>query len=716
MSIEITSDRIRTLLRPRDVALVGASNKSVFSFSAYDNFRTFGKADHAFLINPKGEEVHGAKSYRSIREVPVPIDLAYIMTPQAATLDVIRGLAAEGVKNGVLLTAGYGEAGDAGRAARAELVALAEELDFCFIGPNMLGIANWVDGMPICSIRVKPNTHPAVALLSQSGASSAAMHDFAEMTGVELSYMVTLGNEALVTAGHVLDFLAEDETTKAVAIFLETIRDPEVFRRAALKAAERGKPVVVLKAGSSELAARTASAHTGALVGDDRVIDAVLRELGVVRVDTIEDMLLTAGIAAHLGPVETPGIGIASISGGACDVIADRAQDLGAELPALAPETKGRIGAFFAAFGTVQNPLDVTGAAVIDPTIFARAITALADDPRIGVVGVVNALPLEGDPERYPARPLIQQIGRGMKDASVPTVYINQVIQPTTATGRWLLDDAEIPYAASGLTSAVLGMQKTIEWSARRRELRAPAASRAPVPVPAVAERRGTWSETRARALLAGAGIPVIPAKTATTADEAVAFAAELGGPVAIKVVSPEILHKSDIGGVALGVEGADAVRSAYEKVVGAGRAVPGATVEGALVSPMRAPATELLVGVVRDPQWGPILAVAVGGVFVEALDDSVLTPLPVAPDRAAALLGRLKASRVLDGFRGGAPADRAALGALIARVGDLALALGPDLVSLEINPLRVDGAQLEALDAVVEWAPESAAGAGRDK
>lgn len=705
MPVEITSERLRALLRPRTVAFIGASNKSVFSLMAYRNLERFGKADRVFLVNPKGEEVHGRTSYRSIADVPEAVDLAYIMTPQAVTLDVIRELVAHGVRNGILLTAGYGEAGAAGKQAQAELVALAEELDFCFIGPNMLGIANFVDGMPIGSITVDEFEHPSIALLSQSGASSGAMYDFAKMTGVEMTYMVTLGNEAMVTVGHLLDFLVDDEATKAVAIFMETIRDAEVFRRAALRAAERGKPIVVLKAGTSELAARTASAHTGALVGDDRVIDAIFHELGVIRVDTIEDMLLTAGIAAHLGPLEKPGIGIASISGGACDIIADRAQDMGASLPALAPATTERIGGFFAAFGTVQNPLDVTGAAVIDPSIFTKSIEALADDPAIGVVGVVNALIWEGDPATYGARPIIQAIGRGLKAAAVPTLYINQTIQPTSAVSKWLLDDAEIPYVASGLKSALLGMHKTGEWSQRRRELLAPVVARPAVPVPPAGERGGTWSEARARTLLAGAGIPVIPALLATTAEEAVAAATSLGGPVAIKVVSPQILHKSDIGGVRLGVEGADAVRAAFEAVVAAGAGVPAATVEGALVSPMRTPATELLVGVVRDPQWGPILAVAVGGVFVEALNDSVLTPLPVSPERATALLGRLKAAKVLDGYRGSAPVDRAALGELIAKVGDLALALGDDLVSLEINPVRVDGAQIEALDAVVEWA-----------
>src|SRR4051812_25145858 len=213
------------------------------------------------------------------------------------------------------------------------------------------------------------------------------------MMGIGMSYLVTLGNEAMITAGHVLDFLVDDGRSKAVAVFMETVRDPETFRRAALRAADAGTAIVVLKAGSSHLAARTAAAHTGALVGDDATIDAVFRDLGVIRVDSIEDMLMTAGAAAALGRLDRSGIGVVSISGGACDIVADRVEDLGGDLPALAPQTEAALTEIMPGYGTVQNPLDVTGAAIIDPMIFTRAVAAMSTDPSVGVVAVVNGLP-----------------------------------------------------------------------------------------------------------------------------------------------------------------------------------------------------------------------------------------------------------------------------------------------------------------------------------
>jgi acyl-CoA synthetase (NDP forming) len=428
----------------------------------------------------------------------------------------------------------------------------------------------------------------------------------------------------------------------------------------------------------------------------------------VIRVDSIEDMLITAGAAAALGRLERPGIGIVSISGGACDIVADRAEDLGAALPELAGPTRDALGRIMPDYGTVQNPLDVTGAAIIDPSIFTRAIEIMAADPSVGVVGVINSLPWQDAGRPYAGQMFVDAIGAGMAAAACPAAYINQVMQPVTAYTRKVMDQGNVPYAIPGLRQAMVALRHVGWWSDVTRGPRPAAAAAARIAVPAAAARRGRWSEDAARALLAGAGLPVVPARLVTSAEEAAAAAADLGGPVAVKVASPDILHKSDIGGVRLGVAADEgAVRAAYQAVAAAASAVDGARVEGVLVSPMRPSATELLVGVVRDPQWGPVLAVALGGVFVEVLRDSVLSLLPVTPARARELLLRLRGAALLQGARDTRPADLDALAAVVARVGDLALALGDDLESLEVNPLRVDGAAIEVLDAVVTWTRE---------
>ena len=300
------------------------------------------------------------------------------------------------------------------------------------------------------------------------------------------------------------------------------------------------------------------------------------------------------------------------------------------------------------------------------------------------------------------AQMFVDAIGAGIQSARCPVAYINQVMQPITGYTRVVMERGQVPYVIPGLRQAVVALRHVAWWS---QVIRTPAtaAPREPVPVPAPDRRRGRWSEHAARGLLSDAGIPVVPARLVRSADEAAEAAAGFGGPLSVKIVSADILHKSDIGGVRLDVPAdEDAVRAAYQAVTGA---VPaGARIEGALISPMRRGGAELLVGVVRDPQWGPVLAVAVGGVFVEVLRDSALAPLPVSAAQAGPLLDRLRGRAVLDGVRGGAPADRDALAAVIARIGDLALALGEDLESLEVNPLLADGSRIEALDAVVTW------------
>jgi acetate---CoA ligase (ADP-forming) len=703
MTSQITGDRLATLFRPRSVALVGAADKSVFSQLAYRNLVEFGFADRTYLVNRRGGQTHGRPAVTSCGQIGEQVDVAFLMVPQGGTLEAMSDASAAGIRNAVVLSSGYGEAGEAGRAAQAELVAHAQSLDMVLLGPNNLGFANFTDGIPVTSVPGLPRAGGPVALLSQSGASSSAMLDFATMVNVGLSYLVTLGNEAMITVGHMLDFLVDDPATRAVAVFMETVREPEVFRRAARRAAEAGKAIVALKAGSSELSARTAAAHTGALVGDDRLINAIFADLGVIRVDSIEDMLITAGAAAALGRLERPGIGIVSISGGACDIVADRAGDLGAELPGLAAVTEEALSGIMPDYGTVQNPLDVTGAALIDPTIFTRSIGAMSRDPSVGVVGVINGVPWIDDGKPYVVQHLVDAIGAGMAQAACPTVYINQVMQPVTDYTRSIMARGGVGYVIPGLRQAIVALRNVAWWSQVTSDMTEAADPPAVVPVPAAARRRGQWSEQAARAMLADAGIPVVPARLVDTADDAVKAAAEFGGRVCVKIVSPEITHKTDIGGVLLDIPADEgAVRAAFGSVTAA--AAKGATVQGVLVSPMRRGGAELLAGVVRDPQWGLVLAVALGGIFAEVLQDSALAPLPVTSARARRMLEGLRGRPILNGARGAAPANLDALAAVIARIGDLALALGDDLDSLEVNPLRVDGTTVEALDAVVTW------------
>jgi acetate---CoA ligase (ADP-forming) len=706
MNTDITPHRLGTLFRPDRVALVGASNKSTFSALAYRNLVEFGFSDRTHLVNRRGVEVHGRSTVTSCSAIGEDVDVAFILVPQAGTLDALTEAAQAGIRNAVVLASGYGEAGEAGRLAQQQLVEHARSLDMVVLGPNHLGFANFVDRVPVTPVPDLPERSGRVALLSQSGASSSAMVDLAGLVDADLSYLVTLGNEAMITAGHVLDFLVEDDHTDAIAIFMETVREPGVFRAAAQRAAAAGKAIVVLKAGSSVLSARTAAAHTGALVGDDRTISAIFAELGIIRVDSIEDMMITAGAAAKLGRLRTSGIGIVSISGGACDIVADRAEELGAAIPGLSAETEKRLAAIMPDYGTVQNPLDVTGAALADPSLFTRAIDIISRDTSIGVVGVINTLPWQGDGP-YSQQAFADAIGAGATAAATPVVYINQVLQPITDYTRQIMTAAAIPFTIPGLRQATVALRNVAWWSDVTRGAAHPAPIAEDVAVTTELPKEGSWSEATARGVLAQAGIRVIPAGLVTSADQAAKAAATFDGPVVLKIASPDILHKSDIGGVVLGVEGDDDVRKAFDAVTtAAATRMPEATVEGVLISPMRAGGFELLIGVARDPQWGLILAVAIGGVFVEVLNDAALSTLPVDRDKARSMLTNLRGASLLEGVRGFPPADLDELAAVISRIGALALKLGDRLESLEVNPLRVYGDTIEALDAIITWTP----------
>jgi acyl-CoA synthetase (NDP forming) len=702
----VTREGLDALLNPRSFALIGASDKSTFSRLVHGNLVSAGHGDRTHLVNPRSPEVHGRPTVPSCADIGEPIDLAFVMVPAQRAPDALRDAAAAGARAVMVLSSGYAEVGPEGRARQAELVELAQSLGIAMLGPNVLGLTNVTAGIPAMALSDPPTVPGGVALISQSGASCGAMKDFAAMAGVNLSHVLTVGNEAMVTVAHLLDHLVDDDSVRAVAIFMEAIREPELFAAAARRAARTGKAIVVLKAGRSELAARSAASHTGALVGDDRVVDAVFSDLGVIRVDTIEDMLVTAGIAATTGTIDTPGIGVVSISGGACDILADLADGCGAVLPELAEETAAAVRERMPDFGHAHNPLDVTGAAIIDPTLWEAAVTAVGNDPAVGTVLVVNSLPWREDGRPFYGQAYVDAIGRGMEASAAPALYVTQVMQPIGEQTRKVLEAGGIPHAVPGMRAAVEGVQRVVEWSARIR-----AAGVDPAPVAVREVPRHAYSEVEARDLLASAGIPVVPARHVHSPTEAAEAAAELGGDVgvAMKIVSADIAHKSDLGGVLLGVRADDAAE-AYERIVAACSRpeAQGAVLDGVLVSPMRPPATELLVGVTRSPDWGPVLAVALGGVLVEVLDDAVLTPLPVDRDRVRELLGRLRGAAVLQGVRGRPAADLDTLCDLVVAVGRLALELGDDLESLEVNPVRVDGSDVEALDALVVWRKDS--------
>lgn len=692
---------------PSSVALVGATDKSGWSLSTFNNLRDpeHGYPGEVYLVNPRTEVVHDTAAYPSLTAIGKPVDLAYVMTPVSVVPQVIREGAALGTRHYVVLTAGYGEVGGEGAVREQELADLAEELDVVVLGPNGNGFINAAMktnpyGLPI----PKPLISGNVGVVLQSGGLASNVLAFAQARNIGISLLTSMGNETVVSVTDVVSALVDDPNTKSIALFLEAIRNPEEFREVALRALAAGKPIVALKVGRSEKASRTAQAHTGALVGDDKTIDAVFKQLGVVRVESLEDLMVTAGLLAETGPLPGNRIGVVTPSGGASEIIADRAEMEGLELPDFSPETTAELTAIVPEFATVANPLDVTGFVLLDRTLLGRAAEAAAKEPAIDLVVLLQDLP-KATPSMDDTVAAFIANGEILAKSPVPVVIMGNVLTDINEVGREVTRRSNYPMVLGGIEHGMAAIGHAVRWSEtyrRAQERRGASAGGSVVRLP-TQDASGVWAEHRAGSFLREHGVPIVPTELVSDPDAAAAAAGEVGYPVVLKAAAEGLAHKSDIGGVHLGLASADAVREAFVSMQ-ASLAEHGHPDSQAIIQPMRSSGTELLVGVVRDPQWGPTLAVALGGIWVEVMADSALRVLPVDRQEVREAIEELRGVSLLRGARGTPATDLDALAAVIHQIGEIAVGLGDDLESLEINPLLVHGDRIEALDALITW------------
>jgi acetate---CoA ligase (ADP-forming) len=694
MSIDVAR-----LMMPGNVVVVGAKDGSGTSYGVVEAMQRVGFAGTLYAVNRGGTPAHGLPTVTSCTEIGEPVDAAVLLVPAHAVADVLEDVAAAGISTAVVFSSGWGETGADGAARQQDLVARATELGVVLVGPNCLGYLNVARHTGAWIASVAPDLRPGrVAVVSQSGGIGNVLADLAAEYGIGLSCVVTTGNEAMLTTTDVVEYLVADEQTAGIALFAEAIADPERFLVAADSARELGKPIVILKAGSSEIAARNAVSHTGSVVGDDLVVDAALRQAGGVRVRSLEELIVTAQALTHAGPLRAPGIAVVSMSGGSVDVVADQAARLRLDLPQFDDASVADMRALLPEFATVQNPLDLTGGALGDE--FERILKIVDRQEDIGAVAVLTNVPPYESCKSPIIDSLLATVGRGLRTISIPGFVLAQSVAHLNRAGRASTDAAGV-VALPGLAIGMSVMANLSTWSAGRGRL-APDPPRPRARIDALGDG-SPLSEWSARQLLEPLGVPFVPAMLVHSPAEAVSAAARFDARVAIKVVSPDLVHKSDVGAVRLDVRGEDDVRHAYVEVVASAVAgAPGLRVEGVQVAPMRPGGVELLVGVTRDAQWGPALAIGLGGVLVEVLDDVAVRLLPVSDTDVEEMLRELRGARVLDGTRGGRAVDRRALVSAIHRVADAAGQLGDALESLEINPLLVDDQRAEALDAMV--------------
>ena len=688
-----------SLLRPRSVAVLGASSDPTRIGGRPIDYMLKQRFQGAILpVNPNRSEVQGLRAYASVAELPDAPDTAIIAVPAALAIQAIDDLGARGTKSAIVFTAGFAEmdamGAGAGAEAQARMVGAARRHGMRLVGPNCLGLFNARAGFyPIFSSSLESGwpVPGRVGIASQSGAYGTHLFAIARNRGIGTPICVTTGNEGDVTVGDVIGWLAEDPETDVIAAYAEGIREADSFLEALAAARRARKPVVMMKVGTSAVGADAARSHTASIAGNDAATDAVLAEFGVVRARTTEEMLDIAMTATkRIYPVRNT-LGVITISGGAGVLISDAAERVGLELPAMPEGAQARLKAMLP-FAAPRNPVDCTAQAFNDVSLVGRFMDSMVEDGGyssvLGFFTQVGASPS--------IAPKLREQLRGVRGRHPERLYVLSVV----ARPEQVRD-----YEADGFvvfedpTRAVVA----IEAMGRFGAAFAPEAGAGAPALPPVELPRATPGEAEAKRLLAQAGIESAPEVVCLSAEEAVAAAAGFGGPVVMKVLSPDILHKSEIGGVLLGVEGEGAVLDGFATLMRRGRAVAGARVEGVLVAKQLTGGVECIMGIQRDPVFGPVAVFGLGGIFVEVLQDVRLHRCPFGPDVAERMIRSIRGAPVLLGARGRAAADIGALAAMLSRLSAFAAQAGPRLRSLDLNPVLALAEGAYALDAAME-------------
>ena len=434
---EVTLESVTRLFNPRSIALVGATDKSHWSSSIYQNLHDHGFTGPVYLVNQRGAVVHGEQSYARIADLPEEVDLAFLMVPTGAVLDVLGQVADRGIPTAVLLASGFGETGEEGAALERQVVELARDRGVTILGPNGNGYVNVASstmpyGLPV------PEDLPSgpIGVVLQSGALASSVLQLAQSRAAGLSLLVSMGNESMLSMTDVMRYLVEDDATKVIALFIESVRQPEDFIQVAQAALRAGKPIVALKVGRSQMGAQVAKSHTGSLVGDDRVVEAVFRQNGVIRVDSIEDLIVTAQLLASVGALPGRRIGFVTPSGGACEIIADRAEAEGILIPEFTPETEQRLTEVLPDFASVRNPVDVTGYILIDSQLAVKALEIVQHDPNIDALVYLSELPRDTPADVNASIQSHTDLAQSIRNAAKPTIVVGNVLTDVTPIGR----------------------------------------------------------------------------------------------------------------------------------------------------------------------------------------------------------------------------------------------------------------------------------------
>jgi acetate---CoA ligase (ADP-forming) len=698
------SGNLDRLFCPRSVAVIGASDTvGSIGGKAFSNLVAGDYAGPVYPVNARAPQVAGHRAYPNVREVPGPVDLAVVSVPLPHVISTVEDCAAIGVGGIVMLSAGFAESGAEGKRLQQRLKQTVHDAGIRLCGPNCAGFANADLG-----VRANFATHPlpsspsGAALATQSGGLAGFGLPAAAHRGTPIGWWISTGNEVDVTVSAALRYLVELASVTVLLGFLESLPDPDTFVAAALRATELAKPLIVLQGARSDLGARAAESHTAAIAGSTVVFGEVCRQYGVISVRSLEEMLDVALAFQADRRLEGAGVGILTASGGTGVMMADAAAEAELTVPVLPASLQNELAVLIPTpfYGSTHNPVDMTGSVSRRPESFAEVLGEMARSPDLDALS----------PVLFHASPVFVQGLLGVyRGTDKPMAVLATVTPPELMDAR--VPCFPDPWRAMRALGALYSHARAVASASptwphrvdRARQARARAI---------LAGRAGPMADERqALDLLSAYGIGVVEEILATTADEAVAAFAEIGGAVALKVRADQLGHKSDLGGVVLNVSSAGAVRAAYAQIMSAARrSLDGFAVRGVAIQPMVAASLELAIGVVRDPAFGAVVFTGLGGVLIEIVRARVGLRPPFGPPSAHRALARLLDGRLTGSPRGLDPRQQAALAQAMCAVGELALEL-PEIVSLDVNPLVFRDGRLCALDALVVVDGEVAGG-----
>ncbi|MDE2580462.1 MAG: acetate--CoA ligase family protein [Rhodospirillales bacterium] len=685
------------LLAPRSIAILGASNDPARIGGrpiAYMKAQNFQGA--LYPVNPNRTEVQGLRAYPSVADLPETPDVAIVAVPAALAVQAAEDLGKRGTKAALVFTAGFAEVDAAGQAAQDRMVAAARAHGMRILGPNCLGVFDGRTGYYATFSSSFDSGWPVpgrIGIASQSGAYGTHLYTLARNRGIGASLCIMTGNEADVTVGECIGWLAENPDVDVIAAYIEGIREAPGLLAAFATARAARKPIVMMKVGRSALGSAAAKSHTASIAGDDAVTEAVMAEFGVHRARTSEEMLDIAQTATRrIYPVRNT-LGMITLSGGAGVLVSDVAEQAGLAMPAMPEDAQAKLKSLVS-FCAPRNPVDATAQVGNDLNLLEPFFETMVKEG--GYSSVLGFFTMVASSRRWPA--MLERLN-AVRAKYPDRLYVLSAIAPEPAVRAMEADGWVCHEDPSRAVTAIAAMGRF--GAAFAAPPPAPPPAVPPVVLPAT-----TPTEAEAKRILAAAGIAAAPEAACATAEAAVAAAEGFGFPVVLKILSPDILHKSEIGGVLLDVADAPAVRAGFATLMARARAAaPQARIEGVLVARQMRGGVECILGIHQDPVFGPIAMFGLGGVFVEVLQDVVFRRCPFGEDVAADMIRAIRGFPLLDGARGRPKADVAALAAMLARLSAFAAAAGPRLRAIDLNPVFAmpEGGGAFAADAVIE-------------